>query len=674
MNLEEIQNIAVETYLNNINYLEKTNPVLHRKLLVLDEGINSELIIEKEQLELKDNEYFDIYNVENDSWFYGTNSSKYSEEITKKIDLDLTVNSFKTFYEFHYEDGVLEQVKKASITSSTVFGNAPVVDYINRNSPEKRVSKQMFCYMIFGVGLGFHIPLIQKSVNAKLYCIVEPNLEIFRLSLFTVSYEDLAKKGQLIFFVANDKETFTTRFREFHEKAYMYNQYIKFFLFSKNCEIYFEGIQSMLSSQSHNMFAYDRELMSLMRTSDYTHDNFNFFKVNERAELKQLNNLPLLVLAGGPSLKKNMEFIKENQDKFLIMSILSISPFLQEHGIEPDFITNYDESEVFVDIYNKVADKTFFENKTFLFSSHIHPSLVSLIPKENIYFFNALFSMKKNYGMLTGPSIGEMTYGLGMILGFENIYILGLDLALDSKTGESHFEGYQGSQFTVDRDASIEKFSFRKNVINTKGNLKDIVETTAVFSISIRQLDIFTKLYNPDKKLKAFNFSDGAYFEGVEPLRIEEFDFSKLERLDKKILSKDIKDSLNLISSNDFTQIDIEEIEISLLDAKLLKENIERILTGQKHSSIDNYLISLESLDDEIINHAKYKCHDVMKIMSNYFKHNLPYIFFFFSLKDLSNPKNHIKKVNKELLNQIIKIMDLYISLLELNIEGKSSN
>lgn len=71
MNLEEIQNIAVETYLNNMNYLEKTNPVLHRKLLVLDEGINSELIIEKEQLELKDNEYFDIYNVENDSWFYG---------------------------------------------------------------------------------------------------------------------------------------------------------------------------------------------------------------------------------------------------------------------------------------------------------------------------------------------------------------------------------------------------------------------------------------------------------------------------------------------------------------------------------------------------------------------------------------------------------------------------
>lgn len=82
-----------------------------------------------------------------------------------------------------------------------------------------------------GVGLGLHIPIIQQSVNAKLYCIIEPNLEIFRLSLFIVSYNLMAEKSQLIFFVSNEKELFTSKFREFHDQAYLYNQYIKFFYF-----------------------------------------------------------------------------------------------------------------------------------------------------------------------------------------------------------------------------------------------------------------------------------------------------------------------------------------------------------------------------------------------------------------------------------------------------------
>lgn len=671
MNLEKIQNKALETYTKNMEFLEKHSPMLHNKLKVYDQGLNLGVIPEKFQLEFKDTKYFDVYDVENTFYIYGQDSFEYSKNITKDIDLDLTTNSFKTFYEFHYEEGVLEATKNASIASSHLFGIAPIVDYINKNSPEKRISKQIYCYMIFGVGLGLHIPLIHKKVNSKLYCIVEPSLELFRLSLFTTSYSEIASQTRIQFFISYDKESFTNRFKDFHDMAYLYNQYIKFFYFSKSCEIYFEGIQSMLVSQTHNIYSYDRQLLSLIKTSNYVKRGFDFFKVNERAEFKVLNKLPLLILAGGPSLKKNIEFVKENQDKFVIMTILSLAPFLEENGIYADIISNYDEDyNIFVEIYNQVKDKEKFNKGSFFFSSHVSTKLVSLLPKENVYFYNAVASVKKDYGVLMGPSIGEISYALSLILAFENIYLLGLDLAFDPDTGKSHFEGYrEESQFEVDREAFVEKFHLRKNVMKVKGNLTDEVETTAVFYISIKQLNVFTKVFNPDKKIKVYNFSNGAYFEDIAPLGLEKFDISYYESIDKENLQILIKEEMNSISSNEFTEDDKEYSERRLENAKLLKDGIEKLLLEQKYPTIEKYLMALEELDDGELTTKKYKCYDLITILRSYCRHILPYIFYFFSLKDLDNPKKHIKKLNKLLLTQMIKIIDLYINTLEDNLK-----
>jgi hypothetical protein len=493
--------------------------------------------------------------------------------------------------------------------------------------------------------------------------------------LFTISYEELAKKAQLIFFIGYDKDIFSLKFREFHDKAYLYNQYIKFFLFSKTSEIYFEGMQAMLSSQSHTMFSYDRQLNSLIQTAKYSQDEYNFMKVNERIIPKFGNDAPFLILAGGPSLKKNIEFIRKNQNKFIIVTIFSLCAFLEENGISPDIITNYDEQlKIFMDTYNKIQDKNYFNNKIMLFGSHVHPTLVNLLPKDNIYFFNAMFSVKKDTGILTGPSIGEMSYALGLIFAPKNMYLLGLDLAFDPLTGKSHFDGYnQESQFNADRKVSINEFSMRKNVMKVKGNLRDEVETMAVFNISIKQLDSFTRLYNPDNEIKIYNLSDGAYFKDIEPLIIESLDMSKYDDIDKINLGTEIKDVINTVSSNKFSEEDISFMEERFADAKRLKEVVNNLLVGLKHSSVEKYLVCLENLDSEF-EKKDYKCDDLNIIALNYCRYNLPYIFYFLNLKNLDNPKAHIKKLNKKLNVQINKIIDAYIKMLEENLTKKSSS
>ena len=52
-------------------------------------------------------------------------------------------------------------------------------------------------FIFMGTLLGRHIPKIANKINASSYLILERNLEIFRLSLFTVDYTILGGKGAI---------------------------------------------------------------------------------------------------------------------------------------------------------------------------------------------------------------------------------------------------------------------------------------------------------------------------------------------------------------------------------------------------------------------------------------------------------------------------------------------
>ena len=60
---------------------------------------------------------------------------------------------------------------------------------------KKKRFKKIDKFIFLGTLLGRHIPRIAQKVDAKMYLVLERNLEIFRLSLFTVDYTLLAKKG-----------------------------------------------------------------------------------------------------------------------------------------------------------------------------------------------------------------------------------------------------------------------------------------------------------------------------------------------------------------------------------------------------------------------------------------------------------------------------------------------
>lgn len=54
------------------------------------------------------------------------------------------------------------------------------------------------------------------------------------------------------------------------------------------------------------------------------------------------NNVPVVLVAAGPSLDKNIDILKEYQNKCIIICVDVVLSKLMEHGIKPDFVGNID--------------------------------------------------------------------------------------------------------------------------------------------------------------------------------------------------------------------------------------------------------------------------------------------------------------------------------------------
>ena len=666
--LEEIQNNAILTYNMNLEYLKEHQKDLFEKVQLFDTGLNIAEIEARYELEYKD-KYFDIYDKKENSWFYNTDSVLYSSKILDNLSQESKKNTFKTFYGVEYGDEIVSRTKDISMLSSSTFGNAPIIDYVNRHLPSKEEMKEIFVYLIFGVGLGLHIPLLQNKTKAKLLYIIEPSLEIFRLSLFTVNYSELSKSSQLHFAISKNSNEFNKHFASFLLKGNFYTHYIKFHMFSNNCDMYVNIIQKSFVTQPHLLFSYDRELKSLLRTYTYARKNFAFIDISKQQKLASFKDKAILLLAAGPSLKKNIDFVMKNKDKFFIVAIYGIIAFLEENNIVPDFMVQYDESEEeTMRAIKEIKNIDFFNKTIFLFSSHISSNLLHSFDKKNIFIFQAMHEAKIDYGRLTSPSIGDITYSLLQILGANLVYLLGLDMAFDPDTGKSHFDGYDNDQSFIgeDKNKTNNNYSLRKSTFSVKGNFQELVETLAVFKVSIDSINDVSNKYKKFSGAKMYNLSNGAFFDNVKPLNTSDINTDNLILINKDKLRDDLLFDLEKVSSCEFSSAEKKKNSEKMEAAYKLKEVFDSFYIGRKYSSMTKFNDVLLLMHSKLCEESA--CNDLYRIINSYFCHNIHYIFYFINLKDVPNPKKHIKSLHKIFYTQVDKIILAYIEILNLKV------
>lgn len=656
MEENEIQQEVVNNYIKNMEYFEKNHNDVYKKIKLYESAIELSQIKEQYTLEYKDYG-FDLLDNLSNSYLYGKNHEQSTSTILNSINSNPNEDSFKTFYSLKYSDELLETEKKSPFYKlDTIISNAPIVHYTNSNLKDKFKLNEIYSYIIFGCGLGFHLERVMNKVNSKIYFIVEPSLEIFRLSLFTTKYYNLSKDAKYIFSVSEEKSSFKKTFNTFFHLSFFYNQYIKFSLFSNSCKIYFDEIQSLFVSQGHFLYSYNRSLKNLRRTTHRINNGYNILNISEKLYLSSFNK-PVIILAAGPSLQKNIEFLQKNRDKYIIVSIFVIIPYLEKNGIVPDIVTHFDEQDE-ERTTKKIKNSDFFKKTIFLFSTGINEKLLTFFKKENIFLFQTMFEVKKGFGELTSPSIGEITYALMLIFGSKIINLIGIDFALSSDD-KTHIDDHcSGLANHIEKESDVSSFKFKRNVLQTKGNFREIVDTLEVYRLSIEHMNHFTDMFMDNNFTKVYNLSDGAYLNNTIPLHSNKIVNNKI-KLDKALLYEELHKEFLSCSSNEINKLEEKFINKKIVQANLYLDIFKNMKLRKFKTSSEFKSVYFQVIDEVIYNPSV--CTNLQKVLLNYFKYNMPHVFTFFHSKDISNPKKHITYLNKTFCTQIENIIKEYI-------------
>ena len=659
--MKSIEKQATKTFQINLEYFSKNHPALFEKISFLNIAINNKEYQEKYALEYKDG-YFDVLELTSNNYLYNQNSIEHAKTVTKNVNYKKSESVIEGFYNIrHLSDNEVEIYDDKIDIDNNLFATARLIEYNKRVTSKNDSMKDMLKYIFCGVGLGLHIPLIQQKTNTSLLFIMEDNLELFRLSLFTTDYQELAKKATLFFTIAYDANNFY-EFSDFFTQGYTHNHYIKYTMFTDHDIEKVKLIQNSIVRSRHHIRPYAKHIKELLKAPEYLVENKAFLNLREEPfKSSELKNKPILLIGGGPSLENNALWLQNNQDKFIIVAVLSAIMSLHKLQVTPDIVTNIDANEHLSSYFHGIDAKEFLQNSNFIFSSVVATNIIKAMPKREIFFIETAGHYKDSFHVPPAPSIGEITYALLLLLGVNEMYLLGLDLALDPETKSDHSKEHVDFR-EVGKDSQIkeEYTSFKDTIFYTKGNFLPEVPTTAVYHMSENAFHIFSKRFLTQNQ-KVFNLNNGAFLQGATPLHTLDLDCSDFIILDKQKEHQSIKTFLQDSSLYGLNESEIKNFDSQIKEAQRLFDLVNTFKTEAKTTNFNLYMQDFYPLYQELIGLNNEKEYDINNIFSIYLQTIIDYIVDIFNTRELQNEAEHTKNIHLIYVKQLLKILNLYI-------------
>ncbi len=665
---QDLQNALVTQYFSNLEFFKEHDLELFNKINTLSMMIDDEVFKENFVLEfVKETGDFDILNLATNSYIYGRNAQLINENFLKNSDFSkksVFGNLVNNIY-FPRDKSIEISDSKFDVLDTIIYDDmSEYANILGHCYSDDKVYKEIDKFLFFGNLLGTHLKSFQEKINFKCCFIYEPNLEIFRLSLFVTDYKSLNNKSRIIFSVMDEENILVEKLNQFFKEIFIYSNYnIKYYKMINVEDGVFHKILSELYLSNGSSYDYTKLLFDTFYSVS---KHINKYKIlttkNKSANFSLTNDKPSLLIAAGPSLTKNMKWLKENQDKFILVAIGATYKKLFDNGITPDIVTTVDPKYHILDTTHfNLKDVELLKNTMVLASINTPTKILNRFNQEKLFLYEVVDTFKNNSNVYNGISVGEITLSLLLDMNVKEIYLLGTDLAFDEKTGLSHFEGYvnkredfESEKSKVDEVLETGRTS-RKEFILVKGNKKEQVVTNRMFALSINQyvriISYFKKSYQ-----NIYNLcEDGAYIEGTILKNMEDIqDYKNIENKDFLFNNLEKISEFGLLG-NEFRELDIRINNMKFIK-KVLNEQFFKATNSTNISKFnDKFLIVLNVI-------AKKNDKLFLKIISNYFNFVIPYIYFSLNDKNLSNNDIEMKlyQVEKVFFKQIENIIDIY--------------
>ena len=374
---------------------------------------------------------------------YLENNMKYLS--AHKGTFDFVLKLLKIYKADNYK---VDEAKNGEVTLAVLDSSGKNLSYHSKYNPSREAEQQIeklykneSHVIILGFGMGYTSELIlNKLPDLKMgpqLFIVEPDPFVFITAL---RYRDLSK-------ILSDSRVQISLGSDADEIGEVWNATLDWSVLNGMAIVEHQPSKSRFSQFFDKLLEKMKYLanrsrgnfITLMNVGWEFHRN-NFMNLHEAFGLPgserlfdKFTNVPTIIVAAGPSLDKNMEYLKRIKGRFPIIAVDTAYRHLLANGIKPDFVcaadSSYENSLDFVGVEDETEVILVAELMT-------HPDIFKVFKGRKIIttFGGGLYPQISKFrepmgSLICWGSVATMAFDLARKMGADPIIFIGFDLS-----------------------------------------------------------------------------------------------------------------------------------------------------------------------------------------------------------------------------------------------------
>ncbi|WP_371362968.1 hypothetical protein SRRS_39750 [Sporomusa rhizae] len=323
-----------------------------------------------------------------------------------------------------------------------------------------------YLFVVFGLGLGFHLFELKKQIStATKVVIVEHNLDVLKYVLTHFDLSEIFKSGQFILLFGDEQQI---------GKMSLYLAALNFYNLAHNIQVLTLPNYYVYANENKNALQHISKTMlnTVISFGNSLDDQFVGFanmcyntdaimRSNSIDELKgKYKDVPAIIVAAGPSLDKNIQYLKEANDKALIIACDASMRACEKHDVQPDAIASIERDEPTYTFYYK--DRKFPKDLVLLAPGSIWPKIYdeyegkTVIMARNDKGFEKIWTstFEQFEYVSLGHSCATVAFAAAREAGCNPIILIGQDLAYTSGKKHSNLTHTEFEGENDDRDST----------------------------------------------------------------------------------------------------------------------------------------------------------------------------------------------------------------------------
>lgn len=305
--------------------------------------------------------------------------------------------------------------------------------------------------IVFGIALGYHVLRMvqQHHDDIRFLFIVEREPRIFKLALLTCDLTPVIQRQGVQWLIGQSPQELPESIGEKRTDIILHN--CRFAQVESSVRLdpaYYETAREEII----NSISYD-EINIRTNFENQGRNQFNIF-MNLPAMIRgyricdlagQFANYPAVVVAAGPSLDKNVDLLRDVQDRAVVISVDTTQTTLQKRGITPDAVVTGDPTPLNLNHFEKINSlgESFlaFHPECYrqITQKYLqHPYLLPLFDTHSA-LLEHLFELESHYGYCDrAMNVGHIALNLANHLGCSPLILIGFDFAFSKEGGKTH--------------------------------------------------------------------------------------------------------------------------------------------------------------------------------------------------------------------------------------------